>query len=52
MRLITEAAPKEADQWVLIETICLAVGLLHGRTNKQLAEFVDTVADRITQGKR
>lgn len=52
LRLITAAEPHEAGQWVMAETICLAIGELHRRSPRQTAEFVDAVASRIASGER
>lgn len=52
LRLIVEAAPVESDQWVLLETLCLAIGKLHHRTPRQTAEFVEVVAERLASGAR
>lgn len=52
LRLITEAAREEADQWVIIESLCLGIGKLHGRDGRETAEFVDTIAERIASGDR
>ena len=52
MKLIVEHAPTEADQWVLLETLCLGVGKLNGRTPRDTAVFVETIAERLTEGAR
>lgn len=52
LRLITEAADSQASQWVLLETLCLAIGKLHGCTPRQTAEFVEAIAERLASGKR
>lgn len=52
LREITAAAPTEADQWILLESLCLGIGKLHGRTPRQTAEFVDAIAERFTTGER
>lgn len=52
MRMIVDHASDEGDHWVLLETLCLGVGRLHGRTDRQTAEFIDTMAQRIATGER
>ena len=52
MRLIVEHAATEADQWVIIESLCCGIGNLHGRNAKATATFVETIADRICEGER
>lgn len=51
LKIIT-AVGAEQHQWVLMETLVLALGKLHGRTPRQTAEFVDAIAQRITSGER
>lgn len=52
LKLVTTAAPQESDQWILLESLCLAVGLLHKRTPRQTAEFIELMAERISTGER
>lgn len=52
LKLLVDAAPSESDQWVLLETLCLGIGHLHQRSPRQTAEYIDTMADRITSGER
>jgi hypothetical protein len=42
----------EADQWVIIETLCCAIGRVHGRSDRQIAEFLDAISFRIATGER
>jgi hypothetical protein len=42
----------EAQQWVIMESLCLCLGRFHGRTDRQIAEFVETIASRIATGER
>lgn len=49
---IVEAAPTEAEQWVILESLCLGIGLLHKRTPRQTAEFIEAMAERIATGAR
>lgn len=46
------ANPTEEGQWVILESLCLGIGLLHGRTERQTAFFVETMAERIASGER
>lgn len=52
MRMLIAAAPDEAGQWVLLETLCLGVGQLNGRTPREAAIFVETMAERLVSGER
>lgn len=52
LRLVTEHATTEPDQWVILESLCLGIGKLHGRTPRQTAEFVEVIAERFTNGER
>ncbi len=49
---IVEAAQSEAEQWVILESLCFGIGLLHGRSPRQIAEFIETIAERIATGER
>lgn len=42
----------EAESWVLLETMALALGELHKRNSRQVAVFIETMADRIVTGER
>ena len=52
LRLIVDHAQTEAGQWVILESLCLGVGKLHGRTAKEIALYVETIAERLTTGER
>ena len=52
LRLIAEHAPTEEAQWVLLESLCLGIGKLHGRTPRETAVYVETIAERFTTGER
>lgn len=52
LRMIVEHAPTEAGQWVILESLCLGIGKLHGRTPRQTANFVEAVAERLASGDR
>lgn len=52
LKLITGAGDTEAAQWVVLESLCLGIGKLHGRTPRQTAEFIETMAERLTTGER
>ncbi len=49
---ITDAAPTEAEQWVLLESLCLGIGFIHGHDERATAEFIETMAERIASGER
>ena len=42
----------EATQWIILESLCVGLGLLHGRDRRGIAEFVEMMAARICTGKR
>ena len=52
LRLIVEAEPSEAGQWALLETLCLGIGRLHGRNDRGIATYIETMAERIASGER
>lgn len=52
LRIVTNAAPGEAGQWVILESLCLGIGKLHNRTPRQTAEFIEAMAERLTTGAR
>lgn len=52
LRIVTSAAPGEAGQWVILESLCLGIGKLHNRTPHQTAEFIEAMAERLTTGAR
>jgi hypothetical protein len=52
LKMLLESGEDEADQWVLIESLCVGIGLINGRTPRQTAEFIEAVAERIASGVR
>lgn len=52
MKMIVAAEPEEAGQWVLLETLCLGIGKLHGWTPRQIAVYVESMAERFATGAR
>lgn len=52
LKQITAAGETEAQQWVILETLCLGLGQLHQRTPRQTALFVETIAERLASGDR
>lgn len=52
LRLITHHAKTEAEQWVILETLCLGIGKLHGRSPRDTAIYIETMAERLTTGER
>lgn len=52
LRLIISYGRSEPDQWVILESLCLGIGKLHGRTPRQTAEFIEAMAERLTTGER
>lgn len=52
LRTITTAADSEAGQWVILESLCLGIGKLHGLTPRQTAEFIEAMAERLATGER
>lgn len=49
---IIAATANEAEQWVILESLCLGIGLLHQRPPRHIAEFIETMAERIATGER
>lgn len=52
LKAIVENAAEESDQWVILESLCLGIGFLHGRQPRQIAEFIELMAERIATGER
>ena len=52
LTMILKSAATEEEQWVLLETICLGIGVFHHRTPRQTATFVETMAERLATGER
>ena len=52
LRMIVDHADTEAAQWVVLESLCLGIGKLHGRTPRETALYVESIAERFTTGER
>jgi hypothetical protein len=52
LRVVTDHARNESDQWVILESLCLGIGKLHNRTPHQTAIFVEQIAERLASGER
>lgn len=52
LRLIIDHAQTEAGQWILLETLCLGIGKLHGRSPRETAIYIETMAERLATGER
>ncbi len=52
LRTLCDHETSEGAQWVIIESLCLGVGKLHGRTPRQTAEFIEVMAERLATGER
>lgn len=52
LRAILDAEGTEAGQWVLLESLCLGIGALHGRGAREIGEFIDIMSERIVTGER
>lgn len=52
LRLITDHAKTEAEQWIILETLCLGIGKLHGRSPRDTAIYIETMAERLATGER
>lgn len=52
LRMIVDHAPTEEAQWVILESLCLGIGKLHGRTPAQTAIYVESIAERFVTGDR
>lgn len=52
LRLIVGHAQTEGGQWVILESLCLGIGKLHGRSARDTAAFIETMAERIVTGER
>ena len=49
---IVENTNGEAEQWIMLESLCLGIGKLHGRTARETAVFIETMAERLATGER
>lgn len=52
LRLIVDHAQTEPDQWIILESLCLGIGKLHGRTSRETAIYIETMAERLATGER
>jgi hypothetical protein len=52
LKAITEHVHTEEAQWVLLESLCLGIGFLHGRQPREIASFIELMAERIVTGER
>lgn len=52
IKALCSYADTEPDQWVIMESLCLGIGKLHGRTPRQTAEFIEAMAERLATGAR
>lgn len=52
LRMIAEHADTEVRQWVILESLCLGIGKLHGRSPAETALFVENIAERLVEGAR
>lgn len=50
--ILIEHAPAESDQWTILESLCLGIGLMHGRGLREIALFAETMAERFATGER
>lgn len=52
MPMLARHTRDEATQWIIIESLCVGLGLLHGRNRRDIAETVEMMAARICSGER
>lgn len=52
LKAIVENTDSEAEQWVMLESLCLGIGKLHGRTARETAVYIETMAERLATGER
>jgi hypothetical protein len=52
LKAIVENTGSEAEQWIMLESLCLGIGKLHGRTARETAVFIETMAERLATGER
>lgn len=50
--LMVQALPDEGDKWVVLESLCLGVGRLHGKSDSEVAETLDYMSSRLAAGER
>ena len=49
---IVRANPDEVQQWIIMESLCIGIGLAHNRSRREVAEVLEMMADRILKGER
>lgn len=49
---IARADTDEVLQWIIMESLCIGIGLVHGRSRLEVAEALEMMADRIVKGER
>lgn len=49
---LVSVAPTEPDQWLVLESLCLGVGKMHGLDARGTAEMVELIAERFASGLR
>ena len=52
LRELVLGTTTEVERWIILESLCLGVGLLHERSGRQTGEFIETMATRIATGER
>lgn len=52
LKAIVENTDGEAEQWIMLESLCLGIGKLHGRTARETAIYIETMAERLATGER
>jgi hypothetical protein len=52
LKIIVENTDGESEQWIMLESLCLGIGKLHGRTARETAVFIETMAERRATGER
>ena len=52
LKAIVENTDGEAEQWIMLESLCLGIGKLHGRTAHETAIYIETMAERLATGER
>ena len=49
---IVRANPDEVQQWIIMESLFIGIGLTHNRSRREVAEVLEMMADRILKGER
>jgi hypothetical protein len=52
LKLIATGVETEAQAWVIMESLCIDLGLLYKRDARGTALFVENIAERIVGGER